>query len=84
MNLAQYLKRAPRGEASRLAVALDVNRSTITRLASGKRPCSDSLALAIYLETDGEVQPGSFPEVAKRIAAARELASKMKKIGARN
>jgi hypothetical protein len=60
MTLAKWMKKADRTDES-LARAVGCHRSTITRIRSKERTANAGLALAIELETGGEVQAEELP-----------------------
>lgn len=70
MKLNQYLS-ARRGEAGRLAKAIGCTTVFVRNVANGHRNVSDTLALAIERETNGEVTVAELrPSFAESLRAA--------------
>lgn len=55
MHLSLYLQQSPRGEAARLARAINAPRSHISMWAKGVRPCPVAKCVALERETFGRV-----------------------------
>ena len=71
MNFKQYWKAIPRIDRHAFAERVGASFSTLNQLAFGDRVISDSLALAIERETNGEVTVAELrPSFAESLKAA--------------
>ncbi|HBC5824681.1 TPA: helix-turn-helix domain-containing protein [Escherichia coli] len=55
MNLKSYIKKAPKGEAKRLAGCLGVSKSYMSQMISGLSAINPERCVVIENETSGEV-----------------------------